>query len=298
MVIQAQIIRNNSLIPEKDWVAHIQHLREAVGHGSKDAVKRALVAAVRKRIPQQPFGIFFSGGVDSSLIALLCAKEQATCYAVGFQGEGMEMPPDILAARKVASFLGIRLVEKVFTEKEIEPIIKRAISILPKPLIDEIDADYVVKIGVASVVIAAAGLAKEKIFFSGLGSEEIFAGYERHVKADDVNTECWNGLLKMWQRDLVRDAAVGKELGITVLTPFLDPDVIIGAMRIPGDKKIIGEHKKAILREIAEELGLPHEMAWRKKQGAQYGSRFDKALEKLAKMNGFRYRKEYLTSLL
>ncbi|HME87078.1 MAG TPA: asparagine synthase-related protein, partial [Candidatus Nanoarchaeia archaeon] len=80
--------------------------------------------------------------------------------------------------------------------------------------------------------------------------------------------------------------------------PLLDEDVIIEAMKFEGDKKINAEHKKIILREIAEELGLPKEFAWRKKQGAQYGSKFDRAIEKLAKMNGFFYKQEYIEHIL
>jgi asparagine synthase (glutamine-hydrolysing) len=161
-----------------------------------------------------------------------------------------------------------------------------------------VDADYVVKAGVSSVVIAAKSIAKDDVFFSGLGSEEIFAGYDRHAKSEDISEECWRGLEGMRARDLVRDASVGKALGITLLTPFLDEEVIVEAMRIPGREKIVGEHKKAVLRQAAEELGLPREIAWRRKQGAQYGSRFDKALDRLAARHGFRYKKEYLESLL
>jgi len=198
----------------------------------------------------------------------------------------------MVAARKAADHLGLKLIGKAFSLEEAEAIIKQAVRILPRPM--TIDADYVVKVGVASVIIAAKSMAKEDNFFSGLGSEEIFAGYDRHAKATDIDAECWEGLRKMWKRDLVRDHAVGKALGITLLTPFLDEEVIVEAMKVPGERKIVGEHKKAVLREIAEELGLPHDVAWRKKQGAQYGSRFDRALEKLAAKSGMRMKGEYL----
>ena len=149
-----------------------------------------------------------------------------------------------------------------------------------------------------AVILAARELArKDKInyFFSGLGSEEIFAGYERHTKATNVNRECWQGLKQMWDRDLVRDFNLGKELKMTVKTPFLDSELIRTAMRIPGEWKINDTEKKIILSEIADEfLG---EFAWRKKKAAQYGSCFDKAIGKLAKKHGFEFKKDWLESL-
>jgi asparagine synthase (glutamine-hydrolysing) len=98
-----------------------------------------------------------------------------------------------------------------------------------------------------------------------LGSEEIFAGYQRHAKADEVNEECWAGWKSTWERDLTRDAALGEHLKIKVLVPFMDEEVIKKAMGIDGSKKINSETRKVILREIAEELGLLKEIAWRKK---------------------------------
>ncbi|MFQ5475013.1 MAG: asparagine synthase C-terminal domain-containing protein, partial [Candidatus Nanoarchaeia archaeon] len=183
----------------------------------------------------------------------------------------------------------------VFNLDEAEKIIRKAVAILAKP--EKVDADYVVKVGVASVVIAVAGIAEDKLFFSGLGSEELFAGYERHEKAGDVNEECWRGLRAMWRRDLIRDSAVAEALDIELRTPFLDKGLIVSAMAVPGNRKINDKDKKIILREIAEELGL-EEYAWRKKQGAQYGSRFDRAIAKLAKKKGFEKKGDYLRGLL
>jgi len=153
------------------------------------------------------------------------------------------------------------------------------------------------KVGVGSVVYAASQLArKDKIntFFSGLGSEELFAGYERHTLTKNINKECWKGLKDMYKRDLTRDYAIAKNLKINVLTPFLDADLIKTAMQIPGKQKLNAQYKKLILRKIAQELGLPKEITWRKKKAAQYGSRFHKALQKLTKKNKFKRISEYL----
>jgi len=162
------------------------------------------------------------------------------------------------------------------------------------------EENQAVLFGVACVELGCIELGKldgVTHFFGGLGSEEIFAGYNRHDKSEDINEECWKGLNQMWQRDLVRDCALANSTGVTVSTPFLDRDLILESMAIPGEEKIKGDVKKHILREIAEELGLPHEFAFRKKQAAQYGSKIDKAMQRLTKEKGFEYKRDYLKSL-
>ncbi len=274
---------------EKEWQEHIVSLEKKTKFSSKEEVKEAILNAVKSRIPKKHFGIFFSGGVDSTLLAFLCKKFNAdfTCYSVG-----LENAPDIIEGKKAADLLGLDLKQKIFTLEEVQEVFKKAAKIFDKP--------DTLNIGVGGVVIAAAELAaKDKItvFMGGLGSEEIFAGYQRHLESKDPHEECWKGLKAMWGRDFVRDVAIAKSLKITVLCPFLDEDLIVKAMGIPADKKINQEHKKIILREIAEELGMPKEFAWRQKKAAQYGSYFDKALEKLTRKAGFDNKQEFVESL-
>jgi asparagine synthase (glutamine-hydrolysing) len=140
------------------------------------------------------------------------------------------------------------------------------------------------------------------VVFSGLGAEEIFAGYERHIGYDKkdyshVQEECWKGLLSMYQRDFLRDFSIAKKYKAELRTPFLDLELIKEAMKIPAELKINKECKKLILREAAEDMGLGEEYSWRKKLAAQYGARTTKAIQKLARKAGFKYKKDYLKSL-
>ena len=272
------------LITEKEWIKDINSLKSK-GKSTKKELKEKLIAAVKKRIPKKKFGIFFSGGIDSSLIAFICkqAKADFICYAVG-----LENAADIEAAKKAAKLIGVKLKLKIFDLKEAEKVIKKVTGIV---------GPDVVKVGVGSVVYAATELAKKdkvNVFFSGLGSEEIFAGYERHISVKDVNKECWKGLKDMHQRDIIRDFAIADKLKIDILTPFLDSDLIKTAMQIPGEEKLNKDYKKVILRKASEELGLPKEIAWRKKKAAQYGSKFDRAILRLARRHKLKYKKEYL----
>lgn len=241
-------------------------------------------------------GIAFSGGIDSSLIALI-AKNQGTsfkCYTVG-----LENAQDIIFAKNVAEKLYLNLKYKILSLDELEDIVKNVVAILK-------EAD-VTKVSVGAVLYAILEMVKNDnvgVLFTGLGSEEIFAGYDRHLKAlnnndwKNVHEECWRGLKNMWQRDLSRDFAIAEKFGIRLVAPFLEKDVIVTAMSIHPKFKIDKNHKKIILREVAEALGLPKEFAWRQKKAAQYGSNFIKGMDKIAKRNGFRYKKDYLESLL
>jgi len=276
-MFESKIIKDNKMISEEGWIKHIDSLKTDK-KTTKAELKKEIINAVKKRIPNKRFGIFFSGGVDSSLIAFICKQLKADfiCYAVG-----LENAADIEAAKRAAKLLNVKLKFKILSLEEAEKIIEK---------VTEIVGPDVMKVGVGSVVYAAAQLAKKDkihIFFSGLGSEEIFAGYERHISVDDINKECWKGLKNMYKRDFLRDYLIAQNLGIDILTPFLDSDLIKTAMQIPGKEKLNKDYKKLVLRKVAEEIGLAEEIAWRKKKAAQYGSKFDRAILRLAKINGF-----------
>ena len=284
---------------EGEWKRHIRRLQKRTREVSNKKtliahITRAVTDAACRLIPSRKFGILFSGGLDSSALALIIRQKTSNflCYAVGFQ-DGTKLPDDIREAKRAARMLGVRLRFRIHSLAEIEPIIEHTIRILGR------HADAV-NVGVGAVAVAAAQMAKRDkvdIFFTGLGSEEIFAGYERH-KVKDVNAECWRGLARMWGRDIIRGRLLADALHITLLDPLLDDAVITAAMQAPGKHKIAAGQNKVIFREAAMHLGLPQEIALRKKQAAQYGSRFDQALGKLAKTHGFKYKQEYIDSIL
>ncbi len=287
------VTKKGKLVPEQEWIEHIRSLHGAQMLESKQEaitlLKEAFVSAVKKRLPKKHFGIMFSGGVDSTLIAFICKKLGAhfTCYTVGIEGS-----KDIAEGLKAAINLGFNIKTEQLNQEDVKLALKETIQI--------IEETSVVNVGVGATALCAIKRAKldgVDFLFSGLGSEEIFAGYERHAKADDINKECWTGLEGMWQRDLVRDSKIATHTKIEVATPFLDEDLIRLAMCVPGELKITGEHKKLILREVAISLGMPEEFAMRKKLAAQYGSGIDKEMERLAKAQGFNSKSEYLLSL-
>lgn len=279
------------------WEDKIDALKQETIPSDKEKLKAALHDAIKSRLPNEKCGLFLSGGVDSSYIALKLKEYNAdfVCYTVG-----IENSPDLDKSIALAKELNLNHVHKTLSLDEVEVILKK---LAPWYLKDERlkDENLAVLFGVAAVEYAAAGLMINddiNIVFGGLGSEEIFAGYKRHEDSKDINEECWTGLKNMWQRDLIRDCILAGKFNLDVRTPLLDANVIKQAMGIGGKLKIVNNVKKHVFREISLEEGLPEQFAFRKKLGAQYGSKMDKAISKLAKRAGFQYKADYLRSLV
>lgn len=281
---------------------------------------------------KKKFGVLFSGGLDSTLLAWLCKEEglDFACYTAAVEeagtreregeeeGEGKEVrrkgegeevrrkglkeAEDLRWARRVAADLGFELRVKTVGVAEVEEILREVVLLFGE--------EDVVKVSVALPFLVGCRQAREdgvKTLLYGLGAEELFAGYARHrrVRREDLNKECRAGLAALPERDLYRDWLVAKAAGISLRAPFLAEEFVEFALRLPASCKLStpngenGENEnsedKVILREIARDLGLG-EVAGRKKRAVQYGSNFLKALEKLAKRNGFKYKRDYLRS--
>ena len=97
----------------------------------------------------------------------------------------------------------------------------------------------------------------------------------------------------MYERDLYRDDVLTMDLNLELRLPFLDKELVSYALKIPESLKIEEGVTKKILRKIALNGGLSEKFSFRKKVAAQYGSRFDYALGKLAKSEG-KYKSQYL----
>jgi len=274
----------------------------------KKLVFTLLEKAIMKRVPKVKFGLLFSGGIDSTIIAYILKKNKVdfVCYTAAFKGF-TEDARDLIYAREVAEKLNLKLKETIIEIDEIEQEIPKIVSL--------IESNNVVKVGVALPFYFSSIHANKdncKVIFSGLGSEEIFAGYDRHamsagIKQHGVNTsisddfslkninkECLSGLLEMHERDLYRDDVITMYNKIELRLPFLDKELVSYSLKIPPKYKISKEEKKIILRDIAEDIGIDYKFARRPKQAAQYGSKFDKALLKISKKNKFNSKSEYL----
>ena len=296
-------------ISKEEWDHHIDYLDELPDIiSTKEKTYLSLKEHISKNVEGKNFGVLLSGGIDSSLIAKICKDYgyNFRCFCVGIVGS-----KDIYYAQKISDELNLDLVTREYSYEEVENLLKEVIEILPKPIIEDDNyIEYIVKITVSAVLLGAMRLGNEELFLSGIGAEELFAGYHRHSKAideggewrglaiEDLEKESLNGLKRMHNLVFERDGLICNYLSKSVLAPYLANDVILQAMNMDSSQKIDSYNNKKILREIASDLDIPEEFYNRKKKGAQYGSGFDKAISKLAKLNNFKLKKRYLDTLL
>ncbi|MFB6143942.1 MAG: diphthine--ammonia ligase [Candidatus Nanohaloarchaea archaeon] len=268
-----------------------------------EKVKELFLEAVEKRVPETELGLLFSGGLDSTLIAAALQElgKEFTCYTAGIQHGNVNAPRDVEWAEEVAEEMDLEL--EVY-EADLDEVEQKL-----KDTTDWISSTSVVKNGVAlpfdfalmrkpevfSSSRNSEGVSsREKVVMSGLGSEQLYAGYSR--QQGYLNKDCLSGLRGMFEQDLYRDNVIAFRNGYELRVPFLDHDLIEHALTVPGEQKVSDGYRKYVLRRAAEKLGVPEDVAWRKKTAAQYGSNFDKAISRLAKDNGFEHKQEYLNS--
>ncbi|MDD3888266.1 MAG: diphthine--ammonia ligase [Patescibacteria group bacterium] len=242
----------------------------------KEKIKQALVDSVRKRIPKGvKVGVLFSGGIDSTLIAYILKTlgVDFTCYT-----SGIKESEDVNQAINAARLHCFRLNVSYFDQDDVKKDLPQICSI--------IESNNVVKVGVSIPFFYACKAAKKdkvKVIFSGLGSEEVFAGYKRFESSTNINEECLYGLKQLYERDLYRDDCITMYHNLELRLPFLDHNLINLGLSLPSELKINDSEKKIILRSVAKDLGIDESVYNRKKRAAQYGSRSDKVLEILSK---------------
>jgi len=249
----------------KDNTTSIDELRTAL----EDAVRRQLMSDV-------PYGVLLSGGLDSSIISAVAKKfaskrvedgstqdawwPQLHSFAVGLEGS-----PDLVAARKVADYIGSVHHEIHFTIEEGLDAVSDVIYHLETYDVTTVRASTPMYL--MARVIKSMGV---KMVLSGEGADEIFGGYlyfHKAPNAKEFHEETVRKLDKLHLYDCLRANKSLAAWGVEGRVPFLDKEFMDVAMRLNPKDKMAGEGKmeKWVLRKAFEDY-LPESVTWRQKE--------------------------------
>jgi len=137
----------------------------------EESVRAHLVADV-------PVSSFLSGGLDSSIVTVLAHKDadSVDAYTITFRPEDQKleaMPDDAVYARKVARQFGIDLHE-IEISPDIVSMLPRMVDILDEPIGDPAAINTL-------LMCEAARERGVKVILSGMGADELFGGYRKHL---------------------------------------------------------------------------------------------------------------------
>ena len=193
-------------------------------------ILRLLRDSIRKRMMSDvPFGVFLSGGVDSSANVALMSEQMSRpvdTFTVGFSDA--EYLNELASARRIANRYNTNHHEVIISEKEMQDFLPSLVFHQDEPIADPVCVPlyYVSKLARESGTIVVQ---------VGEGADEIFSGYENYVRHLRIYENFW--------RYAERTPKFMRRTASSLVRP---------ALQVTGKKRQAGE----LLRRLSEDEPL------------------------------------------
>ena len=147
-------------------------------------------AVVSRLVADVPVGVFLSGGLDSSLIAAIAAKEQPliSTFSMGFDSASHD---ESRHAEMVAKAIGSRHHHFVFDDESFRSLLPLVASVLDEPVGDQAQLPL--------YWLCEEARRHVTVALSGEGADEIFAGYSYYRPHAAEVEKPWK-LSALWRR--------------------------------------------------------------------------------------------------
>ncbi len=224
-------------------------------------------------------GILFSGGVDSSLAALLANN---ICEETVLISAATPDSKDFIKTTRAASDLSLE-------HKLIQLDAVDIWDLLPE-VIYATETSNRMDIEIATPFFTAAKHAKEigcKVLVSGQGPDEIFAGYARYEKEyiesgiEKLREQLWSDYSITHEANIARDVKAIEYHTLDSFFPYLDFEFVKIAFSTPIEwllDPMSSPSRKILFRKLAKKMGLPDNLADVQKHATQFSSGSSKVL--------------------
>lgn len=235
--------------------------------------------------------VLVSGGLDSSVIAVLTNKYFPACELFSFGTlRNSDKPFTEILGKHLHKNIGWLNISLLDLEKNLETVKK----LLIKANVETDLTNLSLGLGYFLIFkkIKNAGI---EFVFTGQGPDILFAGYHRYrsIRASGGRSvgESEYQINQMIIKDLPllevdkrRDSAIAEFFGLKLVNPYLEPDFVKLALEIPAEFKIKDKIEKYIVRHYAKMIGLPIDLATRPKKAFQYSTGIQSLLLKQKKI--------------
>ena len=241
--------------------------------GSASRLAGLLEESVERRVKGcRKVAVSFSGGLDSSLIAMLAARRTEVTLCSAFASGSR----DELGVGRAADLLGLRsLSTKLEGPRVADELAGLDLPFRAAPMDRALWSLY------SSTARLAADDGAELILLGQL-ADELFGGYMKYSIAAKKDEGLAARMMEAdveacAERAFVRDEDACARF-IEPRFPFADERVVALALGLPVSYKVSGPQRKLVLRIAASRLGLPDELVQAPKKAAQYSSGIAKIL--------------------
>ena len=236
-------------------------------------IRRLLITAVEKRtmcsrMNMNSFGVYLSGGLDSSIIAAVLQKKMAPLKIKTFS-IGFENSPDLYYARQVAEHIGSIHSECIITEEIAIGAINNVIYATETYDVTTVRASIMMYL-LSKHINETSNVV---VVFSGEGSDEASGSYRYFHNAPsslEFNSECERLLSDLHLFDNLRVDKSSAAFGLEARIPFLDLDFINYYMTIPRELKTQRGIEKFLFRKAFVDM-LPESIITRPKEAMSDG---------------------------
>jgi asparagine synthase (glutamine-hydrolysing) len=250
---------------------------------------RILLESTMERVTdEEKIAVAFSGGLDSSIIAVLAKNciENVNLITVGLEGQ-----PELQHAEMAAKSLELPIQIQAYTFADVENALKKVLWLIEEP--------DVMRAGIAIPFFWTAQIASRtgcRVLLSGQGADELFGGYHKYLNqyahrgVEAVQKAMFQDLVNSYKTNFQRDEPVCAFHKVELRLPFIDREVVRFAIGLPVNLKITSAEdklRKHVLRRLAKNMSILKFISEKTKKAVQYTTGVDIALKKLARKQGF-----------
>lgn len=253
------------------WQAYYQivpaKLHNETQTGAARKIRQVLQDAVQKRLlADVPVGISLSGGLDSSIVALLArqSEEPLHSFAVGMSGS-----PDLAAAEQVAGQLNTVHHQRVYSQDDMLQALPAVIYHL------ESFDPALVRSAIPNYFLAEMAAEYVKVILTGEGADEIYAGYDylrEYRNPNLLQQEMLDITNALHNTNLQRADRIAMAHGLEARVPFLDVESVALGLGLPAEWKVHQDKQAKFLLREAFQDDLPEAIVNRRKQKFSQGA--------------------------